>query len=53
MRAEVFSSKIGKKGYPFDFLWPILKCSFKRSYSFFGPNMDMTAEGLSCKIRKK
>ena len=42
-----------KKGYPFECFWPILKSSFRRSYSFFGPNMGMTAEGLSCKIRKK
>ena len=50
---KMFFVKNWKKGASFRLFWPILKCSFKRSYPFFGPNMGMTAEGLACKIRKK
>ena len=53
MRGEIFSWKIGKKGASFGLFWPILKCSFNRSYPFFWPNMAMTAEGLSYKIWKE
>ena len=53
MRGDIFSCKIGKKGASFGLFWPILKCSFNRSYPFFLTKYGHDSRGFVMQNLKK